>query len=465
LAKVSPAAVLNARRAALQLAGAKGLGESLRLACQDPLPAVRALLVPNLFRFWQNEREAGWKLIDSLGEQSMGSAGVLKIHPMELFGGVSLGILGRHADDAVVRERLGRPWRGLIKKAQNSLLGRINWGWILGMLGRPFTAIMAHQPEFQPINLKEVAKSMARPADFHRASQTVLEYLADPGRGFEGALEVLLEPDRPFDVMLMMIAERTLIYHGCLDPGGVLRGLLRLHRESNGWMMQSLPYIGFHILKRVAEAEEQWLEDYKIIVCESIANSRALFRTELGCYPMIPHLGWAELIFEQHRPVGGARFIPEHIHQALDLGDADYAKTVLRACDILSLAYQQPRLALDVVRQVARRNAPEIRDGLVEVLANVRFYEENAADGFLQALEDKELAWRVRAAVPNLQAADFPTWIDDCMNSYLVHSEAHRRSLAEMFRRATTAGSVGVLFPHILSWGIGLIAGETVGVK
>jgi hypothetical protein len=71
----------------------------------------------------------------------------------------------------------------------------------------------------------------------------------------------------------------------------------------------------------------------------------------------------------------------------------------------------------------------------------------------------------VRATAANVQAADFPTWIDDCMNSHLVRSEAHRRSLAEMFGRATRAGSVGVLFPQILSWGIGLIAGEEAVVR
>lgn len=450
--------VLNARRAALRVAESRGLERPLRLACRDNTPAVRALLVPYLYRYWKSHREPGWRLLEELCGETFNRAGMPNTRALELAGGWSLGILGRHSGEPEVLQRLRVPWQALIKRSLGTpsirLLGR---GWLLNLLARGLGFLMQNQPDFQPINLKEGTRSVTRPLAFHDLMQGVIDHLEFPERGYQGVLERMAQPS-DYDVILMMAGERTLIYHGVLDPEGVLEGMLAQRSQFPSWFRPCLAYVGFHILTRQENPPERWLEIQKRLTLDSVTENRATFSTGPYTYPMVPQLAWLELIYEQHRPGGGARFIPEVLRQALELPDAAYAERVLRGCNILCLAYQNSRLALEAARSA--RESPLVRDVLVEILANVRFYAETQVDQFLEG--DAELARRVRAASPNVVSTDFATWIDDFMNTQLVRSEFYRLETVAAFRRAGKARSLGQMYTDILGWGMNLIAGEVL---
>jgi hypothetical protein len=184
---------------------------------------------------------------------------------------------------------------------------------------------------------------------------------------------------------------------------------------------------------------------------ETIGTTGATFQTPRATYELVPHIAWAEIVFEKHRPHGGAQFIPEFYLEAKKSRNSDYARRVIQACVILSLAYRRHALALDGLRVAVHESDPMLRAAVVEALCNIRFHAEEAVDRFLQAERAKELAESVSGISPTLTSNDLCGWIDDYMNHLMIHSDDFRSEIVGAFRRAGNAHNLDDLLRQVLN--------------
>ena len=458
-----PPAVLNARRVAIRVAQARAMDHALERVATDSAGPVRAIVVPYLYRFWKEHPEAGWHLLERLNTRMLRSVRRLDNDALEVIGGFSMAILSQHFAEPETMTRLRAQWQRVIHHSLRlPLLKVVSNRLVLSVLTQVLKIMMARQPDFQPLNLKEMTVSVAREPAFHEPALDVLLDLERPERGFARTVEVLLQRDVPYDVHLMMVAERSLIYHGWRDPGGVLAALERIHQEGLPWFCASILYVAFHVLDKATTVPDPWLERYAALTRDIISSTRATLKTDVGLYVQTPQMAWIEAVFERHRPTGKARFIPEFFAEALRLADFDYVGRVISACDILAMVYHRRQVALDALQPAVTAQEPRLRTRLIEVLANIRFYAESAVDRFLADQPQHDLARHVAAAAPTVKAADFPTWIDEFMNYSMIHSDEFRLETVGAFRRAAAARSIPELFHGTLAWGINLIAGEQV---
>lgn len=451
----APAAVINARRVAIDVAYHLNLDDVLARAARDRSEIVRGLLPSYLYRFWKKRREDGWRLLERLGSSMFGIGGLPDRRLLEACGGMSLAILMHHSDDSKVLEDLRRRWQDIVRRVSH--LGPLLKA-AMYILTRNFSWLMERQADYQPINLRELIASYSRPGEAQRLGLRVLQDLAEPARGVEGTVEILLQRDLPFDVYLMLVAERTLVFHGSRDPGQVMVALYRLHREGCRWFRQSALYTAFHTLRRAHPVEDAWLEWYGQMTRETVQEEGASYSTGHGRYTLVPHMAWAEMVF--HRPQGRARFIPEFFKEAIQLRDYDYAGRALQAAGVLALAYQRFDLAVDALRGTLDVQEPRLREELVKLLANIRFYNEGFVDRFLEQQGATDLRLRVAAATPTVSSSDIPTWIDDFMVSNLIRSDSFRAEVVGALERAGHAKSPNEVLQQVLKWGMDLIEGK-----
>jgi len=250
------------------------------------------------------------------------------------------------------------------------------------------------------------------------------------------------------------------VFHGARNPGEVLEALDELHRAGPPWCRQSILYVSFHTLYKADKVENRWLDLYARMTNEIIGGTHATFRTERATYDLMPHMAWAELVFEKHRPRGHAQFIPDYYREATRSADLEFARRVIGACVILSVAYRRHDLALDALRNTLNEKNPTIRKFLVEALANIRFQAEEVVDRFLEHEKAHELARLTEGTTPTLKANDIFGWIDDYMNYAMIHSKKFRSEVIDAFRRAGSARSLAEVLQQILKWVINLSTGE-----
>lgn len=458
-ANTSIAAMLNGRLAALRLATTAGVDDVAVDAAADSNAAVRVLAVPYLYRLWHDHREHGWRAIDLLRERIVGPAGLPRGDALDGFGGVSLAILSRHFDDPEAMQWLRAQWRTLVRDfLQSPMMRVVGRGWVLSALTHGLELLFARQPDYQPLNLRELAAMYRRPPDARRPALQVVDHLEWPERGYRGVVDVMRRTELPFDVHLMLAAERTLVFHAAADPGGVLDALEELHRHGCAWFRQSVLYAGFHLLRRAASVEPGWIDRYLAMTREAIDSTRATLVTDAGRYQLIPHMAWADVVVARHRPGAPPQLVPGFFDDAMRLGDMDYARRTIAATQVLSYAYRLDRVALETLRPMVATDDPRLRPALVEVLANIRFNAQRPVDDFLAELKRGDLARRVAATAPTVKAADFPTWIDEFFNHLLVDSDDFRREVVVAFRQAAEMRSAAQLLRWVLLWVMHLIA-------
>ncbi len=454
--------LLSARVIAIDTAAHHGYADALTAAADDPSAAVRAVLVPHLYRFWRDRGDEGWALLDSLGAQLIGHFGLPRQSQVEVTGGLSLAILTRDFDDARTVARLGEFWRVIVRRVLASKLVRAA-GKRLALKAAlaALTVVMRNQPEYQPLNLNELRHTFSAPAE-HRPALAALDALERPVLGCDGVVEVLLDQTLEFDVFLMAVAERALVVQGARDPGATIDAIERIYRDGCPWFRQSCLYSAFHTLQIAHEPDSAWLDRYGQLTDEFVAVDHAGLRTAVGTYSFPPHLAWAEIIFARHRPTGKARFLNRYFEAALAREDVPLCRTVIKACHLLSFAYRESQLALDALRDMVPNIPAEspLEETLVEALANIRLYEDASVDRFLRGLGDPELMSRVRAATPSVRAEEFPTWMDSFVNHQLVTSDEFRDELCEAFRRAAGVSNVRELLYDNVAWVLNMLAGE-----
>ena len=457
-----PPELLNARMIAIETAAVRGYADALVVASNDRSPAVRALLVPHLYRFWKHHGEQGWALLDELGRQLPGRLGVPRQSQVEVSGGLSLAILTRDSEDQATIERLGAFWRGIVRKLIASPLARtVGKGLALKAVLAALSAVMRDQPEYQPLNLRELRHTFAGPAA-HERPLAALRALEQPAAGLGCVVEALQERTLDFDVYLMMVAERALVLHGARDPGPTIAAIEQTYHQGCPWFRQSCLYSAFHTLNVDAAVDPSWLDLYGELTEDFFRADRARLQTAVGSYSFPPHLAWPELVFERHRPTGRSRFLSRFFGEAHGREDEALCRTVITACQLLSFAYRKPQLALDALRDIAPivpAGSP-LQEALVQALANIRLYEDASVDRFLRGLDDHELTSRVRALTPSVSAEEFPTWMDSFFNHQLVTSEDFRIECCGAFRRAADATNVRELLYDNVIWVLDMLAGE-----
>ena len=452
-----PNSIINARRVAIDIASQHRMSEALAIAANDSSAAVRALLVPHLYRLWAQDQNAGWQLLERLCDGLIGRGGV-NGRLLEACGGMSLAILIYNFEDEEVTARLREQWRLNVRRARKSAtLSILRRRFVIFLLTRALRFLMASQPDFQPLNLKEILACYSRPTIGREKGLQVLKDLEEPERGFAGTIDILLEKSIPFDVYLMLLAERTLVFHGARDVSGMLRALARVHEDGCWWFRQSVLYVLFSILNNAERVEDEWLESYARMTRETVEAEQGTFKTQSAVYTLAPHMAWLEVVFDTHRPCGHARFIPEFYRESRRLQSSDYTRRVIFAANILSFGYQRHHLALDCLSEASGLTEPALRQLVVEALANIRFYNEDAVDRFLE--QRKDLARRVSHTTPTLRSSDLLTFVDEFMNHAMLHSDSFRSKIVAVFRRTGTARSPSELLQQVLNWVMDLIAG------
>jgi len=138
----------------------------------------------------------------------------------------------------------------------------------------------------------------------------------------------------------------------------------------------------------------------------------------------------------------------------------EYARRALRATGVLSHSYDRHDLALLSLQGAVGNVKPELRETIVDLLANIRFFDEAAVNHFLAQHADDDLATRVASATPSIRSADTFNWIDNYVNARLISSDEFRVKVAGAYRRAGEAKSLSDGINRTLTWVMNEIAGH-----
>ncbi len=449
-------ALRNARYIAVRTAEARGLTDRLLQAARDRTQGVRPLTVPILYRFWHREREKGWDLLTRIGEDMIRFPGVPDAFATETFAAVSLAILNRCRDDPEQLQRLAMIWRGQVERVFGSPLARVvGHGFVLRRLAKPVTAILQRQPAFQPLNFRELRVTFARPDDFRQAWHVGLVCLEQPERGLDPVADILNRKALPFDLYLMLLCERTLIYHGVVrDPPGTFALLDRVFAEGCPWFRQSVLYVLFHMLANLPAVADHWVDRYVAIAEEFFAsNSWKMSTAAVAEYNFAGHLGWPEIVAERHRPGTAPRLLPGLMERAVAAGDEEQKESLFGAVNAIAFAYGQAPLALKLLERIVEIGGDAVEEQVLKSLATVRLQDQPLVDAFLE--EHRNLA-RLRPHVdtvePAIREEDMPSLLDGLTVQLILNSDYFRGRVCEAFRRAAEARSVAQFLVQILEW-------------
>ena len=459
------AAGRNARIAALRLAAGAGLADILTNSASAGDPRIRAAVIPQVFRLWQDDRETGWQALDLLQKRAAGWLGWPRGGPFEVLGGVSLAIISRDYADADTLRRLAHLWQEMVRALLRLPLLPLFGQRAIRLPLRPaLRTLMARQPDYQPFNHAELRTAFARPREFHQPALDLLPLLEQPDRAdpFQAAAILRAAPP-PFDIHLMLAAERTLVLLGAHAPAAVMEVLQALHRDGPAWFHQSLLYVGFHLLLHVQAPPPGALDAYLSLAETIIADSRATLRTDSGTYRLIPHMAWPDMVLDRHRPDQAGTFLPGCIALAERLEDAEFTQRAISAAQVLSLAYRLDHLALRTLTDAVQRDDPTLRAPLATTLANIRFNAGPLVDAFLDTHASTALRRRVATTEATVGPADFPTWVDSFFNLLLLTNPGFRTGTATAFRRAATADSADAVLDLMIDWMMELIASARAG--
>jgi hypothetical protein len=458
---------VNAVLVAIRTASERGYGDQLVTLTQNESAKVRVMMVPYLYRYWKAHREEGWRLLDELAPYFSNRLGAPREEMVEVIGGLALAIVAEFFDDEVIMARLGQYLAELVKQALASPIRRaLGRSVLLKVCLAVLTKAAKEQPEYQPLNLPEMNQSFPRPPVLDALALQALEVLEHPERDVDEIVELLIGPDPGYDLLLMLIAERALVVEGARDPSSTMGALDRIFHEGYPWLRQSVLYATGKILETsdLKTSDPAWLTTFAELTLEFIRATGSTLETKIGTYSLPSAMVAVESVFERHSPTGTARFIPEYFALAMSAGDMALALRVIKATHLLSLQ-GQPLIALDALSGIvdATIQHPELTMPVVEVLANIRMFEDLSVDRFLARKHRSDLTTSVLATPPSLSVNEFPTMLDFFINHQLINSEDGRREICGMFRRATQANSSAGLLHELVIWAIGLLTGENIG--
>ncbi len=450
-----PPSVFNARYIAIRTAEARGLNERLLQATRDPIPAVRRLLVPILYRAWHRDHEQGWQLLSRIGDDMIRFPGLPNGSAVEIFVEFSLAIANNCRGDWQLLDRLGAIWKLQLGRLFATPLSKtFGQRWVLKMLARPFRWVLERQPAYQPFNFREFEVTAARPAAFRdmwRAGRACLEH---PEIGLGPIVDILGRGDIPFDLHLMLLCERTLVYHGVkVDPAGTFALLERLFAEGCPWFRQSVLYVLFHQLGNLATVETSWLDKYAAMAEEFFASGSWRMRSTVAEYNFARHLAWPELVIDQWAPGTAPRIMPALLKRALTAGDAGQIDGLFSAIDLIAFSHGRAAMALSLLDRCLAIGGVALEERVLASLATVRLQDQPLVDAFID--EHRQLARlraRLETAEPTIREEDTPTLLDGLFVQLILNSDYFRGQLCHAFRQASEANSAIELLVQLIGW-------------
>jgi len=453
----APQELFNARYIGIRAAEARGLTERLLQAARDRDPAVRRLLVPILFRAWHRNHDAGWRLLSQIGNEMIGFAGTLHTPAVEAFVELSLAV-ANHCRGEGEREQLDHLasiWRAQVERIFSTPLAKtLGTRWVMRALARPFKWVLERQPSYQPFNFKEFEASASRRGafgDIWRRGRTCLEH---PEGGLGPMIEILCDPEIPFDLHLMLLCERTLVYHAVkIDPARTFELLGRLFETGCPWFRQSVLYVLFHQFNNLPAVETAWLDRYVAMTGDFLNSGSWQMRSPVAEYQFSDHFAWPELAVARWAPEAAPRLIPSLLEQALAAGDKDQIDGLFKAIDIIAFTHRQSALALSILDRSLAIERGALEERVLSSLATVRLRDQTLVDAFIDEHRDlARLRPRVETAAPALLEEDIPTLLDGLFIQLLLNTDHIRGKLADAFRQASEANSAMELLVILIAW-------------
>ena len=454
--------IVNGRLVGIRAASAHGLGDRLVDAAADPASTVRIVLVPELYRYWRRSGEAGWALVERLADRTVSRWGVPSGESLETLGHLSLAILHEHRRRPEDMDRLHAILRGMVNRLTSSKLFRLLGSrTVLRVLTHPLGQLLNRQPDYQPLNLKELAITFATPFEARGAWLRVVECLEQDDDQIDGIRDALFDKSRPFDLFVMLASERALIVKGVKNFPAVFDAVEKIYRDGCPWYRQSVLYVLFHLLSRMQQVSAEYLDRYAALTRDFVATERASLTSTINNYGFAPHMAWAEIAFSRHDPRRGPHFLPDFLKLAQTSGDHDLLIRVFKAIDLLSFAYEEHDLALGAVDAALNLKDKNLELLILTSLANIRLQDQSSVESFLTSRHLDDLRRRVAVIAPTIRAEDIPTWIDDFFVHWMLNSKWFRDEVCGAFRRAATARSNAEFLHQTLVWVIELIAGRS----
>ena len=449
------AAVLNARYVAIRAAEARGLTDRLLQAARDRTPGVRRLAVPMLYRFWHRERKQGWELLARIGEDTIRFPGIPDAFAVETFGEVSVAILDECRNNRSQLDCLAEIWRRQLERTFTTPLANVlGQRLVLRLMARPVARVLQRQPPYQPLNFRELRLTFSRPEEFRQIWRNALVCLERPEHGVGQIAQILNTKELPFDVYLMLLCERTLIYHGVkIAPDETFALLEQVFCDGCPWFRQSVLYILFHLFSRLPVVEDSWLDRYADIAEEFFVSNSWKMSTAVAQYNFASHLSWPEIIFSQHRPHVAPRLVPQLMTAAIANQSEEQIDGLFAAIDAIAFSYGQAPLALKLLERSVEIGGTAVEERVLKSLATVRLKDQPLVDSFLE--EHRNLARlraRVEGAEPATREEDMPSLLDGLTVQLIVDSDYFRGRVCEAFRRAADVHSVAQFLVQILEW-------------
>lgn len=394
-------------------------------------------------------------MLARIGSDILHFPGMPDIFATETFAEVSLAVLNGCRDDPNQLDRLALIWRDQVEAIFKAPLARtLGRGLVLKMLARPVARVLQRQPAYQPLNFKELGVTFARPDEFRVAWRAILRSLEQPDTGLATLAEILTRQELPFDLYLMLLCERTLIYHGVkVDVAGTFDLLQRLFAEGCPWFRQSVLYVLFHMLGSAPSVEDAWLDRYATIAEEFFVSNSWKMTTSVADYRFAGHLAWPELVIDQHRPGKAPRILPHLFARAVAAGDTEGIDGLFGAIDSIAFSYGRAPLALSLLALACEIGGGSIEERVLKSIATVRLRDQPLVDAFLDEHRDLiKLRTRVEGIEPTIREEDMPSLLDGLTVQLILNSDYFRGRICEAFRRAIEARSTSQFLVQILEW-------------
>lgn len=452
-----PAEQLNARYIAIRAAEAKGLTDRLVEASREKSPEVRRMLAPVVVRFWRNNHQEGWVLVERIARGCIRFGGLPNVDVLELFGTVSVGLLNEVRREPENLLQLGRVWRATLDRLLNSPLGvsvrLLGRGFILRLIAHSAANALKKQPSYQPLNYAELQATFGRPDDFRVYWRQALGCLEHPENAPGAIEEILSDSDLPFDLYLMLACERALIYYGVnSEPAAVMQVLENIFHNGAQWFRQSVLYVLLHICTGWREVEAGTLDRYDALTLQFYRSDSWRLQTPAASYKFTNQLSYADVV--AFRAGREARVLPELLDAAIDAGDSDQLAELFAAIDSIAFSLGEAKLALSIIEHAYSRGRKLVEERVLTSLAGVRLLNQRQADAFVQEqisfarLPLDALATRE----PPVRAEDMNSLVDQFVVETMLNSSDFRAQLCRAFSRALTVRTVDQFLVQILQW-------------
>lgn len=451
------AELLNARYIAIRTAEATGLTDRLLEASRDKDPAVRRMLVPMVFRFWNRDRERGWVVVEQIARDGVRFAGVPDGAAIGVFGGLSAAIMDRSRQQPDDLARLGASWRELIDRLLGSPLGRgarlVGRGALLRWLVAPLGERLKNQPDYQPLNYKEIVASFNRPPEFRKRWARARECLRAPETGPGEIIDALAEPDLPFDLYLMFVCERALILWGAhTEPEAVMSTVEQLFRGGARWFRQSLLYVLLHVVSAWESVPAHVLDRYEALTVEFYRSGDWQFESSVRKYVFANQLGNVDAVAAQQGRV--PHVVGELLDAAIADGDAVATDALFDAIDSIAFNHANGALALTMLERAYISGGATVEKRVLAGLASVRLQDQPLVDAFLQqSISFADIRPdRVATTEPSVGDEDFNSLVDKFFIQTMLSNNDFRMQLCRVLDDAAKVNSAEKFLVLIIEW-------------